>query len=235
MNARRGSLAVLAAALLWSTGGLFIKEVSLDAWGVSFWRSMFAAVTLFAVYLVWKNKNSNTHASISPDKDTPSFSSPDKNIPSFSSPDKNIPSFSRRGQGVVNPWLSPFVLASGLCYALLLVLFVIATKLTTSANAIFLQYTAPIYVLFLEPMISRIKMRRSDLVTVAISLVAMAMFFVGKFEPRGVWGNIAALASGVAFAGYALILKHERATVENRWQMVIVGHIIICLSMAVLA
>jgi drug/metabolite transporter (DMT)-like permease len=200
---RRGSFAVLAAALLWSTGGLFIKEVSLNAWGVSFWRSSFAAITIFIIYFL------------------------------------RTPSFSRRGQGVVSsapsPWFSPFILLSALCYALLLVLFVFATKLTTSANAIFLQYTAPIYVLFIEPMLSHTKMKRADLATVAISTAAMALFFIGKFEPRGVWGNIAALASGVAFATYALILKHERATEQSRWQIVIVGHIMIAGAMAIVA
>src|SRR5439155_851204 len=128
-------------------------------------------------------------------------------------------------------WLTPFHLIGALCYALLLVLFVLATKLTTSANAIFLQYTAPIYVLFIEPMLARTKMRRADLVTVAISTAAMALFFIGKFEVRSVWGNIAALASGVAFATYAILLKHERATEQNRWQVVIIGHVIIAGAM----
>jgi DME family drug/metabolite transporter len=196
--------AVLVAALLWSTGGLFIKEVSLDAWGVSFWRSSFAAITISIIYFIRSSR-----------------------------------SFPKKAQETVpsgnNSWFSPFILLSALCYALLLVLFVLATKLTTSANAIFLQYTAPIYVLFIEPMLAHTKMKRSDLATVAISTAAMALFFIGKFEPRGGWGNIAALASGVAFAAYALILKHERATDESRWQIVIVGHIMIASTMAVIA
>ncbi len=195
---RRGSFAVLAAALLWSTGGLFIKEVSLDAWGISFWRSSFAAITISVIYFFQRNRWNHTHTEW-------------------------------------REWFSPFVLLSALCYALLLVLFVIATKLTTSANAIFLQYTAPIYVLFIEPMLSGTKMKRGDLGTVAISTAAMALFFIGKFEPRGFWGNIAALASGVAFAAYALILKHERATEQSRWQIVIVGHIMIAGAMPIIA
>ncbi len=197
-NTRRASFAVLAAALLWSTGGLFIKEVTLDAWGISFWRSSFAAITISVIYFFQRGRWSNS-------------------------------------QTRFKEWFSPFVLGSAFCYALLLVLFVMATKLTTSANAIFLQYTAPIYVLFIEPMLSRTKMKRGDLGTVAISTAAMALFFIGKFEPRGVWGNIAALASGVAFATYALILKHERATEQSRWQIVIVGHILIAGAMAIVA
>ena len=197
-STRRASFAILAAALLWSTGGLFIKEVTLDAWGISFWRSSFAAITISTIYFFRRAQWSGQRTEL-------------------------------------REWFSPFVLGSALCYALLLVLFVIATKLTTSANAIFLQYTAPIYVLFIEPILSRTKMKRGDLATVAISTAAMALFFVGKFEPRGVWGNIAALSSGVAFATYALILKHERATEQSRWQIVIVGHIMIASAMAIIA
>ncbi len=203
---RRASFAVLVAALLWSTGGLFIKEVTLDAWGVSFWRSSFAAITISTIYFF--RTSSLRKKSIVSDVEMISTG--------------------------LREWFSPFVLSSALCYALLLVLFVIATKLTTSANAIFLQYTAPIYVLFIEPMLSRTKMKHADLITVAISIAAMALFFIGKFEPRGVWGNIAALASGVAFAAYALILKHERATEQSRWQIVIVGHILIAGTMGMI-
>jgi drug/metabolite transporter, DME family len=191
-----GRLAVLAAALLWSTGGLFIKEVTLDAWGVSFWRSSFAAITILLIFI-----------------------------------------FMRRGAGIgtLREWFSPIVWLSAFFYSFMLVSFVFATKLTTSANAIFLEYTAPIYVLFIEPMLARTKMKRADLAVVLISTAAMALFFVGKFELRSFWGNVAALGSGVAFAGYALILKHERATFVSRWHAVIVGHVVIAIAMAVVA
>ena len=77
-------------------------------------------------------------------------------------------------------------------------------------------------------------MRREDLWAVAISLAAMALFFVGKFETRSILGNITALASGVAFATYAVLLKHERATEDNRWHIVIIGHVIIVLVMGLI-
>jgi drug/metabolite transporter, DME family len=195
-SARKGSIAVLAAALLWSTGGLFIKEVTLNAWGVSFWRSSFAGVTIFAIYVAMQ-----------------------------------------RGQklGSLREWCSPFVLLGAFFYAAMLVSFVFATKLTTSANAIFLEYTAPIYLLFIEPILARTKMKRTDIATVFVSTAAMALFFVGKFEFANFWGNVAALGSGMAFAMYALTLKHQRATVASRWQGVIVGHVAISIAMAVVA
>ncbi len=191
---RMGALAIFLAALIWSTGGVFIKEISLDAWGVSFWRSTIAATTIYIIYLAQRNK-----------------------------------------LGEAAPWITPYNLLSAFFYALLLVLFVLATKLTTSANAIFLQYTAPIYVLFLEPLLTKTRFKRSDLLTVAISTAAMALFFIGKFETRNIWGNIAAIASGVAFASYALSLKHERATQRSRWQVVIMGHILIAALMIIVA
>ena len=118
-------------------------------------------------------------------------------------------------------------------YAALLVLFVLATKLTTSANAIFLQYTAPIYVLFFEPIISKTKLKRADIISVAITISAMALFFIGKFDTSSTLGNILALTSGVCFAAYALLLKHERTGESVRWQSVIIGHLIIVIAMSI--
>ena len=46
---RQGLVAVLGAAVLWSSGGLFIKAVSLDALGVTMWRSALAAITIIIV------------------------------------------------------------------------------------------------------------------------------------------------------------------------------------------
>lgn len=194
--ARRGSILILIAALLWSTGGLFIKSVSLDAWGISFWRSGFALITLYAVYRAQSHRIGHHHD---------------------------------------ESWLNSHTLLAALFYAALLVLFVLATKLTTSANAIFLQFTAPIYVLFFEPLLTRTKIRRDDIITVLIAIGAMALFFVGKFDTRSIWGNIAALTSGLFFAGYALMLKHDRASEATRWRIVIVGHLIIMIAMAIYA
>ncbi|SRR5581483_1489219 len=196
LSSRNGGIAVLAAALLWSTGGLFIKEVTLDAWGVSFWRSTFAGITIFAIYRSMQRQT---------------------------------------GLGTLREWCSPLVLLGAFFYALMLVVFVLATKLTTSANAIFLEYTAPIYVLFIEPLLSHTRMKRSDLATVLISTAAMALFFIGKFQVRSFWGNVAALVSGMAFAAYALTLKHQHATIASRWQGVILGHAAIAIVMAIVA
>ena len=177
-------LLVLVAALLWSTGGLFIKWTSLSAFELSFWRSLLAAIT--------------------------------------------VAYFTRR-EGFR---LNRMTVITSLLYAALLLLFVVATKLTTAANAIFLQYTAPIYVLILEPVFYKEKFRRADLVTVAVCIAGMSLFFVGKLRPQDVAGNLTALASGLCFAFYILLLRHPRSQEVNRASSVIYGNLLLVIFTA---
>ncbi len=167
---------MLAAALLWSTGGLFIKWTKISGLELSFFRSF------FAIFIV---------------------------------------AFFTRREGFGLNLVT--TLASGL-YAALLILFVLATKQTTAANAIFLQYTAPVYVLILEPILYKEKFRLRDLVTVLIYLGGMTLFFVGKLRPEDVEGNLMALASGFCFALYFLLLRHPKAREVNRASSVIYGN-----------
>jgi drug/metabolite transporter (DMT)-like permease len=117
-------------------------------------------------------------------------------------------------------------------YAALLLLFVIATKLTTAANAIFLQYTAPVYIMLFEPLLYKEKFRALDLGVVAVCVVGMSLFFVGKLRPEDVSGNFTALASGLCFAFFALLLRHPRAQEVNRASSVIYGNLILVLITA---
>ena len=117
-------------------------------------------------------------------------------------------------------------------YAVLLVLFVLSTKATTAANAIFLQYTAPVYVLIFEPLIYKEKFRPRDLITVMVCLGGMALFFVGQLRPQDIEGNIMALASGLCFAFYFLLLRHPRAREVNRASSVIYGNLLAVIILA---
>jgi DME family drug/metabolite transporter len=117
-------------------------------------------------------------------------------------------------------------------YAALLVLFVLATKQTTAANAIFLQYTAPVYLLILEPLIYKEKFRRRDLIVVIACVAGMSLFFVGKLRPQDVTGNMLALASGFCFACYFLLLRHSTARAVNRASSVIYGNLLVVLLAA---
>jgi drug/metabolite transporter (DMT)-like permease len=117
-------------------------------------------------------------------------------------------------------------------YAVLLILFVLATKETTAANAIFLQYTAPVYLLILEPLIYKEKFRSRDLITVLVCVGGMALFFVGQLRPQDVTGNLYALASGLCFALYFLSLRHPKAREVNRASSVIYGNVLAVLITA---
>jgi drug/metabolite transporter, DME family len=85
-------------------------------------------------------------------------------------------------------------------YAVTVVLFTVANKLTTSANAIFLQDTAPLYVLLLSPLLLRERPTRGELLSVPLFLLGLLLFFRDQLTPGQVSGNLIALLSGVAFA-----------------------------------
>jgi len=102
-------------------------------------------------------------------------------------------------------WPDGPALAVGLGYAATLILFVQATKLTTAANAIFLQATAPLYVVLLSPWILREPVRRRDLAFLAILAPGVVLFFVGAETPQAtapapLLGNILGAATGLTWA-----------------------------------
>jgi len=98
-----------------------------------------------------------------------------------------------------------------IAYAGTVILFVIATRLTTAANAIFLQYTAPIYVAIAAHWWLGERTRRIDWAVIAVALCGIAVFFFDDLTVAGMWGNLAAVASGVAFASLVLCLRKDRA------------------------
>jgi drug/metabolite transporter (DMT)-like permease len=114
-------------------------------------------------------------------------------------------------------------------YAALIYLFVRATKQTTAANAIFLQYTAPVYILLAEPFFFREKYRAADFIVVAFCLLGMSLFFIGQLRPQDVEGNLNALASGFCFAVFFLLLRHPRVREVNRASSVIYGNLLLAL------
>ncbi|MDR3349420.1 MAG: DMT family transporter [Acidaminococcales bacterium] len=106
-------------------------------------------------------------------------------------------------------WLCAFSYA-GMCGTL-----VVATKLTTAANAIFLQYTAPIYVTLISACFFREKIKPLDAMVVLSTVLGMALFFVGDFSFANILGNLVGIISGVCFAvmviGFRFIKEAEPA------------------------
>lgn len=98
-----------------------------------------------------------------------------------------------------------------LAYAGTVVLYVLANKLTTAANSIFLQDTAPLYVLLLSPFLLGEKPTKGELLAAPIFLVGLTLFFLDKLEPGQQLGNLIALGSGVCFAALIIGLRWLRA------------------------
>jgi drug/metabolite transporter, DME family len=114
---------------------------------------------------------------------------------------------------------SATVLWVAVSYAFTTVLFVAATKLTTAANAIFLQDTAPLWVLLLSPLLLRERPTRGELLSVPVFALGLGLFFLDRLTPGQVTGNLVALAAGVAFATciIGLRLLREEGPVALIW------------------
>jgi drug/metabolite transporter (DMT)-like permease len=164
VNSGTARLQVLAAALLFSTGGAGIKLAVFSGLQVSALRSGIAVLALL-LFL--------------------------------------------RGRLVV----SPQVLLAAIVYAATVTLFVTSTKLTTSANAIFLQSTAPIYLLLLGPLVLGEHFKRRDLVYLIALSIGMVACFVGRPEatataPQPALGNTLAVICSVTWAFTLVALRY---------------------------
>jgi drug/metabolite transporter (DMT)-like permease len=123
----------------------------------------------------------------------------------------------------------------GAGYASTMLLFVIANKLTTSANTIFLQSTAPLYVLLLAPWLLRERNRASDFLVMALLAVGLCLFFVGhenpwRTAPDPLRGNVLAAISGVSWAltimGMRLLGRESHDAPNPTVPAVLVGNLI---------
>lgn len=184
---RRGLIYISFCALLWSSGGLFIKVLTLDAFQISFYRSLIAAITIFVITKT-------------------------------------------RGKSLKFEIDRISVMCS-ISYAFILVLFVSATKLTTAANAIFLQFTAPLYLLILEPIFLKTKFEKRNLIALVFCFLGMILFFFGKLDFSGIQGNLLAICSGICFALFSLFLKWKKQLhkSDSTISIIVVGNLLVCL------
>ena len=103
-------------------------------------------------------------------------------------------------------------IGGAVAYAATTILFVTATKLTTAANAILLQYTAPVWIALFGAWFLGERATRADWLTIAILFCGMGLFFCDDLRLAGLAGNLIALASGVAFASMTLLLRKQKDT-----------------------
>jgi drug/metabolite transporter (DMT)-like permease len=121
-----------------------------------------------------------------------------------------------RRSGDANAWrlvLSPAMLATGVVYAATMTLFVLSTKLTTAANAIFLQATAPLYLLILGPLLLSERFRARDVAFLAGVAAGLVLCVIGQPEPTTTapdptTGNLLAVVCSITWALTLLGLRY---------------------------
>lgn len=99
---------------------------------------------------------------------------------------------------------------NALAYAGTVVTFVIANKLTTAANAILLQYTAPIWVAILGVWFLKERVNKVDWPALFAVLAGILLFFKDDLSGATLWGDLAALLSGFCFAWFIMLLRKGR-------------------------
>ena len=92
--------------------------------------------------------------------------------------------------------------------------FVAANKLTTAANAIVIQYCAPVYVLLYIAFVQKKKLRPLDIAVVPITILGVSLCFIGQMGNGHLAGDIVAVISGVFFA--AMFIFSEGVSEQTR-------------------
>lgn len=109
-------------------------------------------------------------------------------------------------------------------YAACTITFCVATKLTTAANAILLQYTAPVWIALFGTWFLGERATRADWITIAAVLGGMTLFFADSLELANVLGNAIAVGSGVCFAGMTIALRKQKDTSAS--ESIILGNLL---------
>jgi drug/metabolite transporter (DMT)-like permease len=110
------------------------------------------------------------------------------------------------------------------CYAGCTVLFCTATTLTSAANAILLQYTAPVWVALFGAWFLGERAGRADWITIVITLGGMSLFFKDSLTLGHLTGNVLAVLSGIAFAGMVVALRKQKDT--SAVESIILGNLL---------
>lgn len=101
------------------------------------------------------------------------------------------------------------------------VCFAMANKLTTAANAIVLQFTAPVFILIFSEVFFRQKIRKGDLAVVLIVLGGITLFFLDQLGPSTIAGNFVAIAAGMFMAGMYMTVGN--IYLEERFSAIVIG------------
>lgn len=119
--------------------------------------------------------------------------------------------------------INRYSVLSGLFLAGTFIFFIAANKLTTAANAIVLQYTAPAFILILSALFFRQKFRPGDILTVIATTLGISLFFFDKLSTGYLLGNIVAIIAGLFFA--SMFVTTGNADDTSRMSGILLGHV----------
>jgi len=103
-----------------------------------------------------------------------------------------------------------YAAGGALCYVAFNYCFITSTKLTTSAIAIMMQYTAPIYVAVFSYLFLKERITRKDIVSMLFVFLGMLLFFADESGGGTLKGNMIAVLNGVSFAGISIFLRLQK-------------------------
>ncbi|HML67658.1 MAG TPA: EamA family transporter [Clostridia bacterium] len=164
----KGTIAMIATALLWSIGGIFIKLVPWNPLAIAGLRGVIGGLVMLAYLLI-------------------------------------------RG---IKPVFNKDTIKIALALAGVCTTFVAANKLTTAANAIVIQYCAPVYVLLYIAFVQKKKLRPLDIAVVPITILGVSLCFIGQMGKGHLIGDSIAVISGVFFA--AMFIFSEGVSDQTR-------------------
>ena len=113
-------------------------------------------------------------------------------------------------------------LAGGAALCLTLTCFVAANKLTTAANSIVLQFTAPMFIVVFSALFLKKRFSRADVLAVVLTMAGISLFFFDQLTPGHLAGNCVAIFAGMAFACYYMSL--EGASESQRMSAILIAH-----------
>lgn len=154
MNERtKGSALIVAAALMWSTGGILMKVIP---WNPVMINGVRCIIAFFFVCLLDRT---------------------------------------------VRIRINRYIVLTAFCIAMTTMLFSMANKLTTAANAIVLQYTSPIFVLIISCFEKRRRPSAKQAGVVLVAFAGIVLFFCDQLDTGHMIGNFLAILSGITYSG----------------------------------
>lgn len=173
-------LMMAMCAILWSTGGIFIKLISWSPLLIAGARSLISAGVL-GVYMAYTK-----------------------------TPIK----------------MCKYSIGSGIGLCGCCTLFVLSNKLTTAANAIVLQYSAPVFILIISALMFKQKLKKKEVLAVAGTMFGIVLFFFDQLAPGNVLGNVLAILSGIFLAVMFVMVGQAGGDDSIRMSGILFAHLL---------